>query len=430
MVSEQWIKELTYREKSNNPIKVAVAGTGFIGRGLINQSTLMKGIKVVAVANRTINKAVRVLEQSGYNSDYSLCRDSDELNKAIKKGKIGVVENPLLLTLTSVDIVCDCTGDPETGAALGLSAIERGIHFIACPEADTAVGPFLNALANSKGVVYTGAEGDEPAVIMNLYRYVTLIGLDIIAAGKFKKYHNPFATPASVKPWSDKYDHNPFKIASFADGSKMSIEMALVANATGLVPEIRGMHCPSASLDTVARILSLKKQGGILDSTGVVEVVRGVEPSGGVFIIASTSHPQIISDLQYLKMGYGPNYLFYRPYHLCAVEMGISIVRAVLDRDSTIAPAGPPVANVLAVAKRDLRPGEILDDIGGYTFYGLIDRAPVIRQQRLLPVAMARGTRVLKPLKKGEPITMDQVEVDYNSLLWKLYEQQYQMFCQ
>ncbi|MCF8011067.1 MAG: hypothetical protein K9L17_09175 [Clostridiales bacterium] len=427
MICNNLIEKLIEKEACNKPIRVAIAGTGFIGRGLIIQLSLMKGIEVTAAANRTRDKAVKALEQCETNKKHRCCNDQESLNRALQNGEIGVVSDPLLLAPADVDIICDCTDDPLLGANLGLAAIEHGKHFIANPEADSAVGPMLNELAKNKGLVYSGADGDEPGVTMNLYRYVSLLGLDIIAAGKFKGYYNRYATPESVKPWSDKFAQNPFMIASAADGTKMNIEMTLLANATGLVPEIRGMHCPAATLETVPGVLSLKEQEGILSSTGVVEVVQEVKPSGGVFVVATTSHPQIIKNFQYLKMGDGPNYLFYRPYHLAHVEMGISIIRAVLARDATIAPAGPPVADVLAVAKRNIKAGEILDNIGGYTFYGLIDRAHIVKEQKLLPVAMAPGTRVIRSIKIDEPITLDDVEIDKTSTFWKLRKQQAQM---
>jgi len=263
---------------------------------------------------------------------------------------------------------------------------------------------------------------------MKLYRYVSLLGLDIVAAGKFKKFYDRFATPESVKPWADRYNHNPFLIASFTDGTKLSFEMTQLSNATGLFPEVRGMNCPRATLDTVAEVLRLREQGGILNSKGVVEVVRDVEPSGGVFVVATTSDPEIMQYLQYLKMGDGPNYLFYRPYHLCSIEMPLTIIFAVLSGEATIAPQGKPVAETLAVAKRDLPPGDVLDGIGGYTFYGLIDKAQVVRSEKLIPAGMAQGARVIKPIKKDQPISLDDLEMDYGSNLWKLRKQQESLF--
>ncbi len=207
----------------------------------------------------------------------------------------------------------------------------------------------------------------------------------------------------------------------------MNLEMTILANATGLVPDVRGMHCPEATLDTVTQVLLPKDEGGILQSTGVVEVVKGAEPSGGVFVVATTSHPQIRKDLQYLKMGDGPNYLFYRPYHLVGVDAIISIVKAVLSGDAIISPKGIPVADTLTVAKRDLKPGDTLDSIGGYTFYGIIDKAEIVKEQTLLPVGIAPGGKLLRHVKADEPILLDAVEIDQNSRLWKLRQRQEKM---
>ena len=409
MTGDHLRKELAAREKAKNPVKIGVAGAGFLGRGLVNQISQMHGLRVVALATRRPEQAEAVLSQTGRAGRYRRCHDLESLQKATGCGEIGVVTDPLLLAGVDLDIVVDCTGDPETGAALGYAVIKAGRNFIANPETDAIAGAALKTLADQAGVVYSGADGDEPGVIMNLYHYVSLLGLEIVAAGKFKGYLNHFATPATVKKWAARFAQNPYKIASFADGTKMNIEMAIVANATGLVPDTRGMNCPRGTLEEVARLMQKREDGGVLSGTGVVEVVLGAEPSGAVFVVANVTHPQIRKDLQYLKMGDGPNYLFYRPYHLCGMELGIAIARAVLAGEATIAPAGSPVAEVLAVAKRDLRPGEVLDQIGGYTFYGLIDRAAVVRRENLLPVGLAPGARVLRPVKAGQPLTMDDV---------------------
>lgn len=424
MISERLIKELDYREACSSPIKVAIAGTGFIGRGLINQISLMKGIRVVTVCNRNPEKASNVLTQANLPFKNRLCITQEELNNTLNNGEIGIVTDPLLLAGTDVDVICDCTGDINTGAALGLAAIENGKHFITNAEVDATVGPVLNKLSTEKGLVYSGVDGDEPGVIVKLQRYVSLLGLEIIAAGKFKKYYNRLATPSSVKPWADKYGHNPYLISSFTDGTKLSFEMTQVSNATRLIPEIRGMHCPRANLNTITDVLCLKDQGGILHSKGIVEVVFDVEPSGGVFVVATTNHPQIVKDFQYVKMGDGPNYLFYRPYHLCAIEMPIAIINAVLSGEATIASKGKPTAEVLAVAKCNLQPGDVLDGIGGYTYYGLIDKAKIVKDQNLLPAGMAQGARVIKPINIDEPISRDVVEVDQESVLWRLRNMQ------
>lgn len=425
MIFSQVENELAKREKSNNPIRVAIAGTGFIGRGLINQLGLLKGIKLVAVANRNLEKALVVLRQAGKTTnEIEVCGDVQEIARATECGRIAIVSDLLLLADTAVDIVVDCTGNPMSGAILAQAVMERGINFIAAPEMDSIAGLALKNLAQEKGVVYSGADGDEPGVALGLLRYVSMLGFNIVAAGKFKGFYDCYANPETVKPWAEKYAQNPYMIASFADGTKMNIEMALLANASGLVPDKRGMHCLKGSLDTVAELLKTREQGGILSSQGVVEVVRNVEPSGGVFVVASTTNPQIMKDLQYLKMGDGPNYLFYRPYHLCSIEMVITIIRATIHGEASIAPQ-KMVAGVLTVAKIPLKPGDVLDSIGGYTFYGLIDKEEIIRKQKLLPVALACGARMLCNKNVDEPITLQDVELDRDSLLYRLWSNEF-----
>lgn len=423
MVSQHIIDKLNERDKEKNPIKVAIAGTGFIGRGLINQISLMKGIKVIAIGNRNVRKAEEVVNQIGINITGKICNHSLELNNSVKEGKIGIVSNPLLLAETEADIIVDCTGDVMTGASLGFATLNNNKHFISNPEMDVTIGPVLNKIAETKGAIYSDQEGDEPGVIMGLYRYVKLLGLDVIAAGKFKKFYDRHANPTTVKKWADKAEQSPYKISSFTDGSKMSIEMAIVSNATGLVPDVRGMHLPSSTLNTAANVLTTKETGGILSSKGIVDIVFDVEPSGGVYIVATTSHPRIIKDLQYYKMGEGPNYLFYRPYHLCSFEMAIGIIRAVIDGDSTIKPIGKPVADVITVAKKDLFPGDTLDSIGGYSYYGLIDKADIIKRENILPIGLAKGAKIVKPVKMDTPISFNDIEIDTTTILWELRQQ-------
>ncbi len=413
--------ELDQREKDKNPIRVGIAGAGFLGRGLLNQLALMKGVTTIAVSSRNPQKAMKRIKESNPSREISLCENRAQIEHALAKGSLVLLRNPTMLPHAKPDIIADCIGDPEVGAHLCQEAIDSEIHFIASPEMDATVGPALNNLAQKKGLIYSGADGDEPGTTMGLYRYVSLIGFEIIAAGKFKDYYNPESTPTSVKPWAEKYDHNPYMIASFADGTKMNLEMAVLANATGLIPGVRGMHCPTGTLDTIPQLLELKKNGGILARKGVVEVILNAKPSAGVFVVATTGHQQIRKDLEYLKMGEGPNYLFYYPYHLCGVEMGLSLAQIVIHGLPTIAPQKTAVAEVIAVAKKRLKPGDVLDKIGGFSFYGLIDRSETVKKQKLLPVGLAQGVRVIRPVEKGDPIPLESLYLDRSTVLWDLY---------
>jgi predicted homoserine dehydrogenase-like protein len=390
------------RHKSGRPIRVAIAGMGYIGKGLASHIGKTKGMHLAAVYARNPGKAAATLSQVS------------------PKVCTTFVANREQLSSIELDVIVDCTGDPFCGAQLAVQALEAGLHFIASPETDATVGPILASMFRERGTVYSGAYGDEPGLIKELFDYVSFLGFEVVAAGKFKNYHNPCATPSTVKPWAEKSGQNPYMIASFADGSKMAMEMAITANATGLIPDIRGMHIPSASLDTVSSILSTREEGGILTRIGVVEVVRGVEPSGGVFVVGRSEDGRMREDMRYLKMGSGPNYLFYRPYHLASVEMSASIAHAVLLQRPTIAPQGKPVAGVLTVAKDELQVGTVLDNLGGYTCYGLVDRAESINKEGLLPLGLSPGARLLRRIQRDEPIALSDVELDEDTALYKL----------
>lgn len=413
------LNHLKQRENSNEPIRVAVAGLGFIGRGLVNQSAYMPGIVVSVIYNRNAEKVTQTQFTPGIN--LKLCSTLAEVNQAIEKRATAVVTNPHLLFESHVDIVMDTTGDPEFGAWLCYQTILSGKHIVATPEMDVCIGPYLKKLADDQGVVYSLQDGEEPSVAMSLFEYVSLLGFEIIAVGKFKNYTNPESNPDTVKPWSDSYQQNPYKIASFADGTKMSIEMGTLCNATGFLPDVRGLHCPKGTLFDVASLMRLKEDGGILNRKGVVEIVQGVNPLGGVYVVATTDHPQIVSDLSYYKMGPGPNYLFYRPYHLCSVEILVGAAACCINHLPTLAPAKyKPYADVAVISKKALKKGERLDSIGGYCFYGALDSFENLTNENYLPVSIAEGGIVTRDIEKGQLLTINDVDFNQDKFIWKL----------
>lgn len=413
------LKNLKQREMSNEPIRVAVAGLGFIGRGLVNQSAYMPGIVVSVIYNRNAEKVTKTQFSPGTRLE--ICTTPAEVNTAAEKRATAVVTDPELLLESNADIVIDTTGDPEFGAWLCYQTIMAGKHIVSTPEMDVCIGPYLKKLADEKGVVYSLQDGEEPSLAMGLFEYVSLLGFEILAAGKFKNYTNPEANPDTVKPWSDLYRQNPYKIASFADGTKMSIEMGTLCNATGLLPDVRGLHCPKGTLDEVASLMRLKEEGGILSRKGVVEIVQGVNPLGGVYVVATTDQPQIISDLAYYKMGTGPNYLFYRPYHLCSVEILVGAAASCINHLPTLAPARyRPYADVAVIAKKALKKGERLDSIGGYCFYGALDSFESLLAENYLPASLAEGCIVTRDVDKGQLLTTGDVEFNEDKFIWKL----------
>ena len=422
----QIYKSLTALENEGKPIKVAAVGTGFIGRGMIIQASFMKGIRISLIYARDLDKVRHIVKQCNNNLEYKECSTIAELKEAQKTNKIALVSDPNLIYESDADVVVDTTGAPEFGARVAYNSIISGKHIVTNPEMDICVGTELKQLANKNNVVYSGQDGDEPGVVKQLFDYVSILGFEITALGKFKNFTDIHANPSSVKPWSDAYKQNPYKISSFADGTKMNIEMGLVSNATGYLPDVRGMHGHKMSIDEIVNHIKPVEEGGILNKNKVIEIIPGAEPSGGVFVIGHTKHPQIIDDMQYYKMGTGPYYLFYRPYHLCSVEMLIGVANMVINRESTIEPISEkPFVDVATFAKRPLKKGERLDTIGGYDYYGLVDSYTTYRRENALSVSLAENAIVTRDIAQDEMLTMKDIEIDKDNFLWEIAQKRY-----
>lgn len=415
-------EELLAATQERGPLKIAIAGTGFIAGGILNQmdNSREELFFPSVVIYHTKESFVKMHSNYGAKYSYAFCESKDDIENAAKNKEIAAVKDIDLALLADIDIVVDFTGHVEFGAELAYKCIKAGIDFCASPEMDVAVGAYLNQMAESKGVVYSGFTGDEPGEIANLVSYVKLMGFEITAAGKFKKFLDKYANPESVKPWAEKFKQSALKISSFADGTKMNIEMAITANATGLVPDVAGMNCVDGTFDTVVDLMRPKSEGGVLNQTGVIEIIKGVEPSGGVFVVGKNDNPKAMSDLKYLKMGDGPYYLFYKAYHLCAFEMLIGIAKNVLLKSSVIKPLPKENVCVAIYAKKDLAKGEVIDEIGGFAFYGLIEKKKSLNNSNYLPVSAAPGCVLKHDLKKDELITIEDVEYNAESYLWKL----------
>jgi predicted homoserine dehydrogenase-like protein len=274
-------------------------------------------------------------------------------------------------------------------------------------------------MANSAGVVYTLTAGDEPGTTMELYDFATSLGFEVVCAGKGK--NNPLdrtGNPETVAARAAAEDMNPKMLASFVDGTKTMVEMTSLANAIGFVPDVPGMHGPEVTPKTIADVYRPKEDGGILGSTGVVEYGRGIAP--GVFVVFTTDHPKLAKDLKYLSMGDGPYWALYRPYHLTSLETPISIARAVMKGETTVATDRPPTAETVAVAKRDLKAGETIDALGGFTVYGMIESAADARASDHLPLGLGPGSVVTKDVDMGQTLTYADVELDEDSMIRQL----------
>jgi predicted homoserine dehydrogenase-like protein len=423
------LKELN---ENNKNIKVAVVGAGFMGRGMVSQMMLVKGMKPSLVVSNKIIDAIEAYTLAGVpKDDIVIAKTISDINIAMENNKYVVTDMTEYATKPNlIDVVVDATGVPDAGAKIAMDAIENKKHIVMLNvEADVVVGPILNKMAKKAGVVYTGTAGDEPGAVKEIFDFAEATGFEILAIGKGK--NNPIdfnATPDNVREKALKSKLKPSRLASFVDGTNTMIEMTAMANATGFIPDIRGGHGPTTEVKELPKIYSLKEQGGILNRYGIIDYAHGIAP--GVFVIVTTSLPQVHQEMQFLKMGSGPNYVLYRPYHLTSLETPISIAKAYFYNEPTIAPIyDNPVAEVITMAKKDLKKGERLDGIGEYTVLGSIDTYETAKKENLVPIGLInKNTIVKRDIKKGEFITYDMVEMDTSTAIYKLRMMQDKMY--
>ncbi|MDR7871470.1 MAG: NAD(P)-dependent oxidoreductase [Tissierellaceae bacterium] len=420
-------RQLKILEEKGKPIKVSLIGAGLMGKGMVSQMMLMKGMIPSLVASRKIEDAIESFTLAGISrDDIVIGKTLEDINCAMEKNKYVVTDITEYATKANlVDVVVDATGVPNTGAKIAMDAIFNHKHIVMVNvEADVTVGPILNKLAKSAGVVYTGTAGDEPGSVKEIYDFADALGFDIIATGKGK--NNPIdfnATPDTVREKAIQKKLKPLRLASFVDGTNTMIEMAAMSNATGFLPDIRGAHGPTATVKELPKLFSLKEEGGILNNYGVVDYVNGIAP--GVFAVVTTKLPQVHEEMKYLSMGDGPNYVLYRPYHLTSLETPITVARAMIYNEATIAPIEGHVSEVVTIAKKDLRKGERLDGIGEYTILGSIESYEIAKEQNLLPIGLVNSnTTVTRDIKKGEFITYDMVDLDKSTMIYKLRQMQ------
>ncbi|MDZ7693123.1 MAG: hypothetical protein U5K69_18715 [Balneolaceae bacterium] len=324
---------------------------------------------------------------------------ADELDQLIDEGGYAITDNSsLLCEAQNLDVIIEATGQIEFGARVTLDAIENKKHVVLMnAELDATIGPLLKTYADKQGVVITNADGDQPGVLMNLMRFVETIGYEPVLAGNIKGLEDPYRTPETQKEFARKHKQKPRMVTSFADGTKLSMEMAVVANATGFKAGKRGMYGPEC--DHVSEALDLFPEDEMLDG-GLVDYILGAEPGPGVFVLCYNEHPVQRDYMSYFKMGDGPFYVFYVPYHLPHLEVPLTAARAVLFEDATITPKGRPISEVITLAKRDLNVGEKLDGIGGFTCYGTIERYWYCQRRKSVADGTVTGLHVEECCKK------------------------------
>ncbi|KAA3647310.1 MAG: flagellar biosynthesis protein FlgA [Chloroflexi bacterium] len=420
-------ERLEQNELDHGPVRVGLVGAGQMGTGLISQIEKMAGIKVVAVADVLPGRSKDAfIESSVKSEDVHETDDVDAATKLVQEGqRVATVSSDFLVEIDALDVIVEATGVPEVGARVCQAAIKAGKHIVNMNvEADATIGYYFASMAKEAGVVYSLAAGDEPGSIKELYDFADALGFEIITIGKGK--NNPLdrsATPDHVAEKAKAQNMSAKMLASFVDGTKTMVEMTSIGNATGFAPEVRGAYGPNAKVDDLPKTFVPKAAGGIFDNPGAVDYAVGVAP--GVFIIITTDQPKIINDLNYLGLlGHGNYWALYRPYHLANLETPITIASVALDQRETLLTKLPPVAETLTIAKRDLKSGEQIDGLGGYTAYGMIDRADVAREGNLLPLGLAVGATLVRDVPLGTAISYDDVELKDDQLIVQLRREQ------
>ncbi|WP_409331720.1 NAD(P)H-dependent oxidoreductase [Trujillonella humicola] len=419
---------LQRRQTEGRPVRLGLVGAGFMARGLINQViNSTPGMQLVAVSNRTPSRAHDAVAAVG--GQPAAAEKPADVDRLAAAGQVAITDDPTVLTASdAVEVVVDATGAVAFGAELALACIAGGKHLVLLnAEVDATFGPLLVTKADAAGVGYSGADGDQPAVQMNLIRFVRQIGLRPLVAGNIKGLQDPYRNPTTQQGFAERWGQDPWMVTSFADGTKVSVEEALVANAAGFTVHKRGMlgrdhHGHVDDLTGMYDVDELRAMGGAVD------YVVGSKPGPGVYVLAEHDDPRQRHYLELYKLGVGPLYSFYTPYHLCHFEVPTTVARVALLGDPAIRPAGAPQVDVVTMAKTDLKAGTVLDAPGGYTYYGEAERSDVTHRDRLLPLGLAEGCRLLRDVRKDDVLGYDDVEVPDGRLVDRLRAEQDELF--
>jgi predicted homoserine dehydrogenase-like protein len=401
--------ELAERARERGPITIGLAGAGQMGTDIVVQVALMPGVRIGAISEVRMQNAYDAAVMSGRaRADVVEAGSADAIDRAIEAGRIAVTGDYKALCASGrIDVVIDATGNPNVGTLVALEAMAHGKHVVMLNvEADITIGRFLKEEASKAGVVFTGAAGDEPACTLELISFAQSCGFDIVAAGKGKNNALKFdAMPEEFEEEARRRNMSARMLVEFVDGSKTMIEMVAVANATGLKPDVPGMHGPAASRETLAQVLCTKEDGGILNGAGVVDYSIGKGVAPGVFVIVKPRHDRVMERMIDLKVGPGPCFALLRPYHLTSLEVPLSAARAVAHGKADLVPLDHPVAECVTVAKRDLVPGQTLEAIGLHDYRGFAMTWEDARSEGAIPLGLAEKARVTQPIKAGEKLT-------------------------
>ena len=421
-------RALAEREASGRPVRVGIVGAGFMAAGIIRQIThSTPGMVVSVVANRTVGRAATACADVGL--DPVVSDRVEAVHDAVRAGRPVVTDDWRLVTDSdAVDCIVEATGSVEHAAHVVSRAIDRGRDVVLLnAEVDGTVGPLLRRRAAAAGVIVTGSDGDQPGVQMNLVRFVRGIGVEPLVCGNVKGLQDPYRTPTTQQGFAERWGQDVHMVTSFADGTKISFEQAIVANACGMTVPRRGMN----GWDHDGHVDELVDRYDVDELRalgGVVDYVVGARPGPGVYVLGTHDDPRQRHYLELYKLGTGPLYSFYTPYHLCHFEVPTSVARVVLFRDEVL-PSGPePMVEVVTTAKRDLAADQVLDGLGGYDTYGQAERADVTASGRLLPIGVAEGCTLRHAVGRDQVLTYDDVEVPDGRLVDQLRAEQHAAF--
>ncbi len=414
---------LQQREMNNMPIRVGIIGAGATGRAITLQlGTPVPGIRIAGISNRSPQHAERALREAGIEQWVS-AETATHAETIIAKGLPVLTDDPTVLTrCDAIDLIIEVTGTVDFGAQVVLDAIDHGKSIIIVnAELDSLIGPILKTRADQAGVVLTNTDGDEPGVAMTLVRYVQSVGLKPVAAGNIKGMVDYYRNPDTQREFAKTHDQDVRKVTSFADSTKLSMETCVLANATGFGVAKRGMVGPACGY--VRELANLLPAEAMLER-GIVDYSVGAAPHTGAFVIIHEENPYKKTQLAYYKLGNGPFYVFYTPYHLPHLQIPSTIARAVIHKDPTVTPLAGPSCEVVAVAKKDMKAGERLDGIGGFCSYGLIDDRIAARQSNALPIALSEGCLLIRDIRKDSVIAFSDVKLPATRLCDTLWLEQ------
>jgi predicted homoserine dehydrogenase-like protein len=414
------------RAADGKPILVGLVGCGQMGSGLVHVTHQMAGMETMVISDINVERPLATFEALGVSrSDVCVTDRVGEAQDALRAGKRVATQDAVLLSkLEALDAVVEATGLTEVGARVAWSCILHSKHVIMLNvETDVTVGPLLHRLAQKAGCVYTAASGDEPGVCKMLYNFGASLGFEVVCLGKGK--NNPInldATPESCREEAKSKGMNPKMLSAFKDGSKTMVELAAMSNATGLVPDVPGMHGPKVDVADLNKVLIPEEDGGVLGRRGCIDYSTG-KVAPGVFVILTSHDARVRVDMKFLSMGDGPYYTLYRPYHLCNVETPISVAEAVLYGESTIV-SRRLVSEVATVAKRDLQPGAVVGEIGCPDILGRTYIYKEAKAQQAIPLGLATGGTVTRPIAKGELLTEANFAPNPDLFVYKLRQMQ------